>query len=107
MTLPDKKILVKGGPKQYKTRAGLSGSPRLYRQLLRMRASANRAAQRPDADPFTIALSDELNRAVMTLERERTAQPVDALEPIDIDVSAPDDELINTAWDSQKDNHEE
>jgi hypothetical protein len=62
--LPDKKILVKGGPKQYKTKAGLTGSARVYHQLFRLQQTAQKAAQKPNADAFAITLSDVLSRAV-------------------------------------------
>jgi hypothetical protein len=67
MTLPDIKILVKGGPKQYKTRAGLCGPPRLYHQLFHLFRRAQKAASKPDADAFVVAMSDELKRVIDAL----------------------------------------
>jgi hypothetical protein len=65
--LPDIKILVKGGPKQYKTHPQARGAPRLYHQLFHLFRRTQKLAQQPNADAFTIAMSDELKRVIDAL----------------------------------------
>lgn len=67
--LPDRKILVKGGPKQYKLRPGLTGRDRMYQRLLRLHLSAERAARRPDADMWDFVMAGELRVLVARLKR--------------------------------------
>jgi hypothetical protein len=72
--MKDKKILVKGGPKQYKTHAGVSGPLKLYHQLFHLYRRAAKAAQQPGASAFVIAMSDELKSVIEVLsEYDKTA----------------------------------
>ncbi len=67
--LPDKKILVKGGPKQYKSGPGPTGAARQLARLYKLQREATKAARKAGADALQVAIADELTRAVLTLAR--------------------------------------
>jgi hypothetical protein len=71
--IPDKKILVKGGPKEYKSGPGPTGAVRQLARLYKLQREATKAARKAGADPLQVAIADELTRAVLTLGRLHAA----------------------------------
>ena len=63
----DRKIIVKGGPKQYKSGPRLKGSARLYQRFVRLMLDVEKAMRKPGPDQMTRVLASELHRATIAL----------------------------------------